>query len=140
VILKAQRAFEGAVGDFIVNSEDDVQRLVDEERYGEKSREERLDLIDDLDKCINLIYIINLDFMEITVQKWGNSLGVRLPNLIIRDLSLKKGSVVDINVNGNEIIIEPLKKSRLSELLEKINEENIHQEVETSGPFGNEIW
>jgi len=78
--------------------------------------------------------------MEATVQKWGNSLGIRIPNLIVRELSLKNGSVVDINENGNEIIIRPVKKSRLSELLEKINDENIHQEFETTGPVGNEIW
>jgi AbrB family looped-hinge helix DNA binding protein len=38
-ILNAQRAFEGAAGDFGVNSEDDAQRLVDEERYSERSRQ-----------------------------------------------------------------------------------------------------
>ena len=38
-ILNAQRAFEGAAGDFGVNSADDVQRLVDEERYSERSRQ-----------------------------------------------------------------------------------------------------
>ena len=78
--------------------------------------------------------------MEATVQKWGNSLGIRIPNLIVRELSLKNGSVVDINDNGNEIIIKPVKKNRLSEMLEKVNKENIHQEVETIGPVGNETW
>jgi len=76
--------------------------------------------------------------MEATVQKWGNSLGIRIPNLIVRELSLKNGSVVDINDNGNEIIIKPVRKDRLTEMLEKITEENIHQEVETTGPVGKE--
>jgi len=35
-IMNAQKAFDGAAKDFGVNSEDDVQRLVDEVRYGEK--------------------------------------------------------------------------------------------------------
>jgi len=35
-IINAQKAFEGAAKDFGVNSEDDVQRLVDKVRYGEK--------------------------------------------------------------------------------------------------------
>jgi len=42
--------------------------------------------------------------------------------------------------NGNEIIIKPVKKSTLLEMLEKINKDNIHQEIETTGPVGNEIW
>jgi len=78
--------------------------------------------------------------MEATIQKWGNSLGIRIPNFIVRELSLQNGLVVDIKDNGNEIIIRPVKKSRLSEMLEKINNDNIHQEVETTGPVGNEIW
>ena len=35
-IINAQKAFEGAAKDFGVNSEEDVQQLVDEERYGKK--------------------------------------------------------------------------------------------------------
>jgi len=78
--------------------------------------------------------------MEAVIQKWGNSLGIRIPNLIVREFSLKNGAVVNINDNGNEIIIKPIKKSRLSDMLEKINSENIHQEIETTGPVGKEIW
>jgi len=78
--------------------------------------------------------------MEAVIQKWGNSLGIRIPNLIVRELSLKNGAVVNINDNGNEIIIKPIQKNRLSEMLEKINSENLHQEIETTGPVGKEIW
>ena len=78
--------------------------------------------------------------MEAVVQKWGNSLGVRIPNLIVRELSLKNGSVVDINDNGNEIVIKPMQKSRLSEMLNEINEQNIHEEIDWGRPVGKEIW
>ena len=78
--------------------------------------------------------------MEAVVKKWGNSLGIRIPNLIVREFSLKDGSFVDINDNGNEIIIKPLRKNNLSEMLNLINEQNIHEEVKSTGPVGNEIW
>ena len=78
--------------------------------------------------------------MEAVVRKWGNSLGIRIPNLIARELSLKDGSFVDINDRGKEIIIKPIQKNRLSEMLSKINEQNIHKEIETDGPLGKEIW
>jgi len=78
--------------------------------------------------------------MEAMVQKWGNSLGIRIPNLIVREFSLKNGSVVNINDDGNEIVIKPIRKSRLSEMLDKINDQNLHQEIETTGPVGKEIW
>ena len=78
--------------------------------------------------------------MEAIVKKWGNSLGIRIPNLIVRELSLKDGSFVDIKDKKGEIIIKPKEKNKLSELLSKINEKNIHSEVEANGPVGNEIW
>ncbi|MDR1388923.1 MAG: AbrB/MazE/SpoVT family DNA-binding domain-containing protein [Treponema sp.] len=78
--------------------------------------------------------------MEAIVKKWGNSLGIRIPNLIVRELSLKDGSFVDIKDKGNEIIIKPKERNKLSEMLNKINEKNIHGEVETNGPVGNEVW
>jgi antitoxin MazE len=78
--------------------------------------------------------------METVVKKWGNSLGIRIPNLIVREFSLKDGSCVEIKDRGNEIIIKPKKKDTLSEMLDAITEQNIHEEVETNGPVGKEIW
>jgi len=78
--------------------------------------------------------------MEAVVKKWGNSLGIRIPNLIVRELSLKDGSFVDINDNGNEILIKPIRKNNLSDMLTLINEDNIHEEIKSTGPVGNEIW
>ena len=78
--------------------------------------------------------------MEAVVKKWGNSLGIRIPNLIVRELSLKDGSFVDINDNGEEIVIKPLRKNNLSEMLNLINEQNIHGEIKSTGSVGNEIW
>jgi antitoxin MazE len=78
--------------------------------------------------------------MKAEAKKWGNSLGIRIPNLIVRELSLKDGSSVDIKNTGNEIIIKPIKKTKLTEMLGKINKQNIHKEIETTGPVGKEIW
>jgi antitoxin MazE len=78
--------------------------------------------------------------MEAIVKSWGNSLGIRIPRHIIKILSLKDGSSVDINDNGREIIIKPMRKSCLSEMLSKITEQNIHEEVDTGGPVGKEVW
>jgi antitoxin MazE len=65
--------------------------------------------------------------METVVRKWGNSLGIRIPNAIVRELSLKDGSFVDIDDKGKGIIITLKKK--LSKMLDKITEKNIHQEI-----------
>ncbi|MDR2547172.1 MAG: AbrB/MazE/SpoVT family DNA-binding domain-containing protein [Lachnospiraceae bacterium] len=78
--------------------------------------------------------------MEAVVKKWGNSLGIRIPNLIVKEMSLKDGSFVDINENGSEIIIKPIRRNNLSEMLNLINERNIHEEVQSTGPVGKELW
>jgi len=78
--------------------------------------------------------------MEAVVKKWGNSLGIRIPNFIVRESALKDGSYVDIRNKGQEIIIKPVQKNKLSEMLHNINEQNIHKEIETGGPVGKEIW
>ena len=77
--------------------------------------------------------------MVITVKKWGNSLGVRIPKIIARDLNLKDGSAVEIEDNNGTIIISP-KKNTLNELLSGINEANIHHEIDFGISSGREIW
>jgi antitoxin component of MazEF toxin-antitoxin module len=47
---------------------------------------------------------------------------------------------VEIKDEGNEIIIKPKNKNELSEMLNRINETNIHKEIEANGPVGKEIW
>jgi antitoxin MazE len=78
--------------------------------------------------------------MEAVVKKWGNSLGIRIPSHIVRELALKDGSFVDINDKGKVIIINPIQKNKLSEMLSNINEQNIHKEIDTGDPAGKEIW
>ena len=78
--------------------------------------------------------------MEAVVKKWGNSLGIRIPNHIVRELLLKDGSSVDIEKIEKEIVILPFRKSKLSEMIDGINEQNLHAEVETGHPVRIEIW
>jgi antitoxin component of MazEF toxin-antitoxin module len=47
-----------------------------------------------------------------------------------------------INMDGDKIVISPKQKSdyELNELLSMVNEDNLHYEIETDGPIGNELW
>lgn len=80
--------------------------------------------------------------MQTTVQKWGNSLAVRIPVSLSRETGINDGSSIDISVDDSgTIIIKPTtKKYILSDLLKKINSLNLHDEVQTGDPIGNEIW
>lgn len=80
--------------------------------------------------------------MKSTVQKWGNSLAIRIPKSFANEINLSQGAEIDLVLFDNKIQIEPTKKKKLtlSDLLSKVTEENIHQEIDTGDPVGKEIW
>lgn len=78
--------------------------------------------------------------MEAKIQKWGNSLGIRIPMPFLKDLSLKNGSVVEIEEENDRIIIQPSKKVELTSLISKISDDNLHSETDWGAIEGDEIW
>ncbi|MCW7495193.1 AbrB/MazE/SpoVT family DNA-binding domain-containing protein [Leptospira levettii] len=78
--------------------------------------------------------------MESTVQKWGNSLGIRIPKVFAKELELNDGSQVEVIQEGNRIIIYPYTKQTLEQKLKKINAKNLHNEVDSGNSVGNEFW
>lgn len=107
-----------------------------------KNSEDYLDIME-FSRKFAVIFIINIMEARIKIQKWGNDLGISIPPVFVNELSLFEGLYVDVHDNGNRIIIEPNKKNRsykLTDMLNKITENNIHQSVDTGIPTGNEIW
>jgi antitoxin MazE len=79
--------------------------------------------------------------MKATIQKWGNSLAIRIPKNISKDTRVTEGSDVNITVENGKIILSPSPKEfSLKELLKNITNENIHSEVSTGDHMGGEIW
>lgn len=76
--------------------------------------------------------------MNTTVRKWGNSLGVRIPSVIAKDLMLGPGSQVEMIEDSNQIIIRPIQNLRLEDMLRDVTDSNIHAEIELGGPLGKE--
>ncbi|WP_240377278.1 AbrB/MazE/SpoVT family DNA-binding domain-containing protein [Bacillus piscicola] len=77
-----------------------------------------------------------VDYMStVTAQKWGNSLGIRIPKEAADRIGIDQGSEMEINVSRSEstITLKP-KKSRkeykLEELLAQITPENRHKEID----------
>lgn len=73
------------------------------------------------------------------VQKWGNSLGIRIPKSLAVKVGLEEGSEVDLDVEDGHLVIKP-KSPALDELLAQITPENLHEEVSTGEPQGRESW
>lgn len=77
--------------------------------------------------------------MKTVVQKWGNSLGIRIPSLFVKEFNLKNGISVEISEEDGKIVIYPPKKT-LTDLLSKVTNENRHSAIETGPSVGNEEW
>lgn len=77
--------------------------------------------------------------MTTTVQKWGNSLAVRIPSAVAERMSIQQGSEMELNVVDDQAItLIPKKKApTLEALLAKITPENRHVEI-AFGVEGNE--
>jgi antitoxin MazE len=80
--------------------------------------------------------------MRVRVQRWGNSLAVRIPRPYAADAGLREGSTAELRVEDGRIVLEPVRipKYRLEDLLERVSEDNLHPEVEAEGPVGRGIW
>lgn len=73
------------------------------------------------------------------VQKWGNSLAVRLPKKLCEAVAFEEGKEVDFQIVENSIIIRPKKKDlTLDEMVSMITPENLHEE-HFAEPMGKEI-
>ncbi|MCY4643353.1 MAG: AbrB/MazE/SpoVT family DNA-binding domain-containing protein [Bacteriovoracales bacterium] len=78
--------------------------------------------------------------MATKLQKWGNSIGVRIPKAIIQQAHLSVDTPVTIEHREGKIIIFPSKKGpRLNDLLDQITEDNLHT-TDDFPPHGREAW
>ena len=76
--------------------------------------------------------------MKTRIQKWGNSLALRIPKPFAEEARLTKGAAVDVTVCNGKLVVEP--ELTLENLVDQITQENRHTETETGTPVGNEIW
>ena len=80
--------------------------------------------------------------MKAVVRKWGDGAVVRIPPAVMRAAHLRVDQEVDIREEGGAIIIEPVRRVGwdLASLLDGITDDNLHGEVPTGDPAGQEVW
>ena len=80
--------------------------------------------------------------MKTRVQKWGNSLALRIPKSFANEVGLERETSVEVVLADGKLVITPVAKPRLTlkQLLVKVTEENLHHEVDTGTAIGNETW
>ncbi len=80
--------------------------------------------------------------MQTKIQKWGNSLGLRIPKSLAEQAGVEAGSDVDLSIEDGELIVRPRRRPRyeLKDLLRAVTANNVHEEIETGEPVGREAW
>jgi antitoxin MazE len=79
--------------------------------------------------------------MRVQVQKWGNSLAIRIPKSFAKETKIEQGSVVDLSTVKGQLVAKPIKEPEysLEELLAGVTEKNLHAEFDTGDAVGQEI-
>jgi antitoxin MazE len=80
--------------------------------------------------------------MQTRIQRWGNSLALRIPKSCAVEAEVGEESLVDVSVQDGAILIRPVRRPRLTltELLEGITNDNLHPEIATGPSVGEEAW
>ncbi len=79
--------------------------------------------------------------MKVQIQKWGNSLALRIPKSFALETKIEQGSTVEVALEKGQIMVKPVKDEiTLESLLADITEENLHTEIDFGKPEGKEVW
>ena len=79
--------------------------------------------------------------MEVRLQKWGNSKGIRIPSNFIKLLNLEEDKL-DLKYEDDKIIVSKIKKEPISlkKRFDEYNGENLAKDFEWDGDYGREQW
>lgn len=78
--------------------------------------------------------------MTLTLRKWGNSIGLRLPKNLLKESNLEVGVQVIVEINKDALLIKKSEKESLEQICSKITSDNSHQETDWGKIEGNEVW
>jgi antitoxin MazE len=80
--------------------------------------------------------------MRARVQKWGNSLALRIPKSFATETSLDQGAEVELTLEEGRLVVTPVQAPRydLAALLAQVRPENLHAEIDTGGSVGADVW
>lgn len=79
--------------------------------------------------------------MATTVQKWGNSLGIRIPKGVAEQVNLRTGTEVEFDTSGGVLTVRPRRRRKytLAQLLSKAKGPSPHKDIDRDAPAGREL-
>lgn len=80
---------------------------------------------------------------KLTIQKWGNSLAVRIPATIAEEVGVKQGSAVELAADQDPLFFKVIRRKKagitLDQLLAQVTPENRHTLIDPGPAVGREI-
>ena len=73
------------------------------------------------------------------IATWGSSLAIRIPKPIAEQWGVQEGSAIEIVPDGDTLTLRK-QVYDLTSLLDQVTPDNLHQEIDTGSPQGNEEW
>ncbi len=73
------------------------------------------------------------------IAKWGTSLAIRIPKPIAEQWGVQEGSAIEMVSRGDRLVMRK-ETYNLADMLAEISDDNLHPEVDTGPPQGNEEW
>ena len=78
--------------------------------------------------------------MTATIQKWGNSLALRIPHAVAKQIHVAEGDPVTLRVSAAGLTLKPTpKRLKLDELLAQVTPENLHRATDWGADVGREV-
>jgi antitoxin MazE len=80
--------------------------------------------------------------MHTKIQKWGNSLGLRIPKAFADEVGVRAGSDVDLSIESGDLVVRVRRPGAvdLEEMLVRVTPDNVHGEIDVGPPTGREVW
>jgi antitoxin MazE len=80
--------------------------------------------------------------MKTLVQRWGNSLAVRIPKAFAEEISVREGDEVEMTIARGRLVVvpRPAPEYDLGDLIKGIHQNNLHKEVLVGDRRGREAF
>ena len=81
--------------------------------------------------------------MRVQFSRWGNSLALRIPAVVLADIGATEGMAADLVIEEGRLVVTPitaLPRYSFDELLAAITRDNQHDGLFEDPPAGDEIW
>ena len=81
--------------------------------------------------------------MQATIQKWGNSQGIRIPKAFLDALGMMENDLVELSRVDDNIVIKKVKKDTtltLDDIFKDYDEESTAEKFDWGAPVGKEVW